>query len=117
MSGRALTPERLLPSRTAYAAADSGYASSEPARAGPLAIGPRHPRHPRPDPRRAVLRPGPHHPWHLGGLTCECNLAPLCRHHHRAKQAWHLDHTTPGTLAWTAPSGHAYTTTPEPFPV
>jgi hypothetical protein len=56
-------------------------------------------------------------PWHLGGLTCECNLAPLCRHHHRAKQAWHLDHTTPGTLTWTTPSSRTYTTTPEPLPV
>ncbi len=24
--------------------------------------------------------------WDQGGLTCECGLAPLCRHHHRCKQ-------------------------------
>ena len=31
-------------------------------------------------------------PWDQGGLTCECGLAPLCRHHHRCKQAegWQL---------------------------
>ena len=30
--------------------------------------------------------------WDKGGLTCECGLAPLCRHHHRCKQArgWQL---------------------------
>jgi hypothetical protein len=55
-------------------------------------------------------------PWHLGGATCECNLAPLCRNHHRAKQVWHLDHTQPGVLTWTAPSGRTYTTRPEPYP-
>jgi hypothetical protein len=34
------------------------------------------------------------HPWDQGGATCECNLAPLCRHHHRCKQA------EPGVLIW-----------------
>ncbi|MBC6465587.1 HNH endonuclease signature motif containing protein, partial [Actinomadura alba] len=24
-------------------------------------------------------------PWHKGGLTCRCNLSPLCRRHHRLK--------------------------------
>ena len=39
--------------------------------------------------------------WLNGGLTCECNLAPLCRHHHRCKQAegWQLDQPEPGVLA------------------
>jgi hypothetical protein len=47
-----------------------------------------------------------------GGKTCLCNLAPLCRHHHQVKQTpgWALDHTTPGTLTWTTPSGRRYTT-------
>jgi hypothetical protein len=57
--------------------------------------------------------------WHEGGRTCECNLAPLCRMHHRAKQApgWQLTQPRPGTLVWTLPSGRSYTTEPEPYPV
>ena len=41
------------------------------------------------------------------GWTCECNLAPLCRRHHRAKQAhgWRLTQPQPGVLIWTTPSG------------
>jgi hypothetical protein len=56
--------------------------------------------------------------WHQGGRTCECNLAPLCRRHHRAKQApgWQLTQPRPGTLVWTLPSGRSYTTEPEPYP-
>ena len=58
-------------------------------------------------------------PWHEGGRTCECNLAPLCRMHHRAKQApgWQLTQPRPGILVWTLPSGRSYTTEPEPYPV
>jgi Domain of unknown function (DUF222) len=57
-------------------------------------------------------------PHHQGGKTCECNLYPLCRRHHQAKQApgWHLDQPEPGLLTWTAPSGRRYTTAPEPYP-
>jgi hypothetical protein len=57
--------------------------------------------------------------WHQGGRTCECNLSPLCRTHHRAKQApgWQLTQPRPGTLVWTLPSGRSYTTEPEPYPV
>jgi hypothetical protein len=56
---------------------------------------------------------------HQGGRTCECNLYPLCRHHHQTKQApgWHLDQPEPGVLVWTTPSGRTYTTTAEPYPV
>ena len=55
--------------------------------------------------------------WLDGGRTCECNLSPLCRMHHRAKQAegWHLSQARPGTLVWTLPSGRTYTTEPEPY--
>jgi hypothetical protein len=55
---------------------------------------------------------------HKGGRTCECNLYPLCRRHHGAKQApgWHLDQPEPGLLTWTLPSGRRYTTTAEPYP-
>jgi hypothetical protein len=57
-------------------------------------------------------------PWHLGGLTCPCGLAPLCRHHHRCKQAegWWLDQPEPGVLVWRVPSGRTYTTTPSVYP-
>jgi hypothetical protein len=53
-------------------------------------------------------------PHHDGGLTCECNLAPLCRHHHRCKQAdgWRLEQPEPGVLVWHTPAGRTYTTTP-----
>ena len=52
--------------------------------------------------------------WDQGGLTCECDLAPLCRHHHRCKQAegWRLDQPEPGVLIWRTPSGRTYTVTP-----
>jgi hypothetical protein len=50
-----------------------------------------------------------------GGRTCSCNLAPLCRTHHRQKTAGALhvravgrdeDPAAPaGTLEWTLPSG------------
>ena len=52
-------------------------------------------------------------PHHEGGLTCECNLAPLCRHQHRCKQAdgWRLEQPEPGVLVWHTPSGRTYTTT------
>jgi hypothetical protein len=58
-------------------------------------------------------------PWDDGGATCECNLAPLCRHHHRCKQAegWHLDQPEPGVLVWRTPTGRRYTTTPTEYPV
>jgi hypothetical protein len=57
-------------------------------------------------------------PHHQGGKTCECNLYPLCRRHHQAKQApgWHLSQPEPGLLTWTLPSGRRYTTAPEPYP-
>jgi len=53
-------------------------------------------------------------PWDQGGLTCECNAAPLCRHHHRCKQAegWRLEQPEPGLLIWHTPAGRSYATTP-----
>jgi hypothetical protein len=71
--------------------------------------------------RRAATRCDLDHttPYHLGGLTCECNLAPLCRRHHQAKQAlgWHLEQREPGTLTWTLPHSRSYTTRPDPYPI
>jgi hypothetical protein len=51
-------------------------------------------------------------PFDQDGRTCECNLAPLCRHHHRCKQSegWQLDQTAPGVMTWTTPAGRQYTT-------
>ena len=53
-----------------------------------------------------------------GGLTCLCNLGPLCRRHHRCKQAegWNLTQATPGEFLWTTPSGRQYTTKPATYP-
>ncbi|SED81284.1 hypothetical protein SAMN04488554_0764 [Ruania alba] len=46
-------------------------------------------------------------PFEDGGATCGCNLAPLCRRHHRAKthDSWAYVMVTPGTYLWTSPSG------------
>jgi hypothetical protein len=70
--------------------------------------------------RRPAVRCDDDHtvPYDQGGRTCECNLHPLCRRHHQAKQApgWRLDQPEPGILIWTLPSGRQYTTTAEPYP-
>jgi len=52
-------------------------------------------------------------PW-PDGMTCECDLGPKCRRHHRCKQApgWRVSQPAPGIFRWTTPSGRAYTTTP-----
>ena len=69
--------------------------------------------------RRAARRCDDDHtiPYHQGGRTCECNLAPLCRRHHAAKQApgWHLRQPQPGHLKWNLPSGRTRTVTPRPY--
>jgi len=56
--------------------------------------------------------------WDKGGITCECGLAPLCRHHHRCKQAegWRLEQPEPGVLRWRTPAGRRYTITPTAYP-
>jgi Domain of unknown function (DUF222) len=57
-------------------------------------------------------------PYDDGGITCECNIAPLCRHHHRMKQAqdWKLEQITPGVMAWLTPAGRRYITLPSQHP-
>ena len=57
-------------------------------------------------------------PFDQGGKTCECNLAPLCRRHHRVKQGtgWRLEQREPGVLAWTTPAGRRYRTAPGSYP-
>jgi hypothetical protein len=56
-------------------------------------------------------------PYHLGGLTCECNIGPRCRRHHRMKGsgAWRLEMSRLGVLRWGTPAGLAYTMSPEPL--
>ena len=48
------------------------------------------------------------------GITCQCDLAPACRRHHRCKQApgWQLTQPQPGVMHWTTPSGRSHTTRP-----
>jgi hypothetical protein len=48
------------------------------------------------------------------GITCQCDLAPACRRHHRCKQApgWKLAQPEPGVMRWTTSSGRSYTTRP-----
>ena len=48
------------------------------------------------------------------GITCQCDLGPGCRRHHRCKQApgWTLTQHEPGVMHWTTPSGRSYTTRP-----
>jgi hypothetical protein len=70
--------------------------------------------------RRSARRCDDDHtvPFDQGGRTCECNLSPLCRRHHQAKQAdgWHLQHPEPGVLVWTLPHGRTYLPRLEPYP-
>lgn len=49
---------------------------------------------------------------------CGCLDNPLCRHHHRVKQAngWQLAQPEPGVLIWHTPAGRSYTTTPTKYP-
>jgi len=45
-----------------------------------------------------------------GGRTCSCNVAPLCRHHHRLKThtLWGYTTVEPGVFLWRAPHGRRY---------
>lgn len=49
------------------------------------------------------------------GITCRCNLAPLCRRHHRLKQRtdWRLFQIWAGLLIWVTPSGAWYIVRPD----
>ncbi|WP_329519677.1 HNH endonuclease signature motif containing protein [Spirillospora sp. NBC_01491] len=53
-------------------------------------------------------------PWRPG-VTCACNLALLCRRHHRTKQTpgWRLTQPWPGLLVWLTPSGRWHITLPD----
>jgi hypothetical protein len=58
-------------------------------------------------------------PYSQGGRTCPCNLAPVCRRHHRARQApgWRVAQSEPGILTWTLPHGRSYTAQADVYPV
>ena len=45
-----------------------------------------------------------------GGPTCSCNLAPLCRRHHRLKThaTWTYTSVNPGTYLWSSPHGYQF---------
>ncbi len=47
---------------------------------------------------------------HPDGPTCACNLAPLCRRHHRLKThgRWRYVVLDPGTYLWTSPHRYQY---------
>ncbi len=47
-----------------------------------------------------------------GGSTCSCNLAALCRRHHRLKThtAWSYTVLEPGSFLWSSPYGYQFLT-------
>ncbi|MQA84022.1 MAG: DUF222 domain-containing protein [Streptosporangiales bacterium] len=54
-------------------------------------------------------------PFHKGGTTCPCNLAPLCRRHHQVKQhhRWRVLQPWPGVIVWITPAGKWHITRPD----
>ena len=55
-------------------------------------------------------------PWAERGPTCECNLVPLCRRHHRCRHrlGWRHQPLPRGDHLWISPLGHRYTTSGRP---
>ena len=52
-------------------------------------------------------------PWRddgSGGVTCTCQIAPLCRQHHRLKThgGWTYTPLEPGSYLWASPHGYTY---------
>ncbi len=49
-------------------------------------------------------------PYAEGGATCTCQIAPLCRHHHRLKThgRWRYLILHPGCYLWTSPHDYHY---------
>jgi hypothetical protein len=110
-----LTP--VIRGRCDHARSERGY---RPSRALRHLVNARNTRCTAPGCGRPAARCDQDHtnPWHHGGLTCPCNIAPLCRHHHRCKQAegWWLEQPEPGVLIWRVPSGRSYATAPTVYP-
>ena len=48
------------------------------------------------------------------GPTCPCNLAPLCRRHHRVKThgGWAYATPEPGVYMWRSPHGYQFLVDP-----
>jgi hypothetical protein len=55
--------------------------------------------------------------WEDSGITCECNLGPICKHHHIIKHLnhWLLKQPEPGTFTWHTPAGRTYTSRPAQY--
>ncbi|HEX5723138.1 MAG TPA: HNH endonuclease signature motif containing protein, partial [Acidimicrobiia bacterium] len=55
-------------------------------------------------------------PWSERGPTCDCNLVPLCRRHHRCRHrlGWRHSPLPRGDHLWISPLGHRYTTSGRP---
>lgn len=49
-------------------------------------------------------------PAATGGATCTCNIAPLCRSHHRLKTQtpWSYTVLEPGSYLWASPHGYRF---------
>jgi hypothetical protein len=49
-------------------------------------------------------------PRNKGGPGCSCNIAPLCRRHHRLKThgGWRYRMLDPTSFVWTSPYGYTY---------
>jgi len=49
-------------------------------------------------------------PHDQAGSTCSCNIAALCRHHHRLKTltAWRYTMPEPSVYVWTSPHGYVF---------
>lgn len=58
----------------------------------------------------------PFDPVNDAGPTADYNIGPGCRPHHQVKQSpgWSVIQQPDGTVTWSTPSGHTYTTTPPP---
>lgn len=59
-------------------------------------------------------------PHDQGGITCLCTCGPVCRRNHQHKQgpSWRIDATgRPGWFRWKLPSGRAYLSGPDLYPM
>ncbi|MFD0686105.1 HNH endonuclease signature motif containing protein [Actinomadura fibrosa] len=101
------------------AAADHGHSGYRPPNAMRRAVEARHPVCVFPSCNRRSDHCDLDHTiaWdgHGHGRTCPCNLAPLCRRHHRTKQSpgWALHQPWPGLLVWITPAGTWHIVRPE----
>jgi Domain of unknown function (DUF222) len=59
-----------------------------------------------------------HQDWNDLGETSDANIGPLCPRHHHLKHdtRWQLTKTNDG-YTWTDPTGHTYTSRPDPYPI